>query len=180
VNVCRKVTLEERGEWSRPVYVINSNYFLGVDADPSMDKGYDIGARLMLLKKVEKDLVRVYVSKGSGDSYILRPTFFRNCGGHELLIFAETGTEYSWGLRVFAYDAGVVHDLGDIPLAVESDNGADSVIPFMRLIPRGKSLEITFTTDLIRDPGGQEEKKIAKSAIRYRINGNSLVEVPSP
>ncbi len=173
---CQKVELASTEEPDSKTYLVDPQFSLAVGYDNGLDKQGDYGARVMLFKKTSDRLSLVYHSKGSADSYGRRPTFIKNCGGHELLIFAEMGTEYSWGLRVFSYNAGNITDLGDIPLAVEGEADAESVIPFMRFSQRNQSVFISFTKDLILNPGSPNEKQVLKSQLRYRITGNKLSE----
>lgn len=172
---CRTVTLPETRADEMRIYRWNAMFAFGVASGQRWDDPNDYGARLLLLGNSGAAWVTRYHSAGSADSYGIRPTFVANCGGHELLIFGEIGTEYSWGVRVFAYDNGEVEDLGEIPLAVEGEIDAESVIPFMRFSSNGTVVELSFTRDLIEDPGGLNERPLARTAIRYRIDENGLV-----
>jgi hypothetical protein len=158
-------------------YEIDKNHQLKIAVDTTLDSKGDVGIRLMGYNRANGKFVRTYFSKGSADSYSLKPSFINRCGVHQLLILAETGAEYSWGVRVFSYDDGLIKDLGSIDLAVEGEFDAVSVIPFMKFTQKGKSVVISFTKDVISDPGGEHEKKIRKSAIHYVVNGNSLSAV---
>lgn len=158
-------------------YEIDKNHQLKIAVDTALDSKGDVGIRLMSYGRENEKFVRTYFSKGSADSYILKPSFINRCGGHQLLIFAETGAEYSWGVRVFSYDDGIIKELGSIDLAVEGEFDAESVIPFMKFTQKGRSVVISFTKDVISDPGGKNEKKFRKSAIHYVVDGNSLSAV---
>ena len=159
------------------VYRLNDTISFRIARDFALDTPPDYGVRLMLLQGSAPASHRTYYSKGSADSYGMIPTFIANCGGNELLIFGEIGTEYSWGLRVFAYNDGQVKDLGDIPLAVEGHVDAESVVPFMRFSQKGDSAILSFTKDLIWKPGSLNERKISHPEARYRISRNELTEI---
>lgn len=175
---CSEIKLSEKDKDTARIYALDATTSFVTDYDNSLDKPNDFGRRLMLFKKEGGADKRVYYSKGSWDSYILRPTFFANCGGYYLLILAETGTEYSWGMRVFAYKLGQVKDLGDIPIAmdVEDERFNDSAIPHMRFREEGSSLVISFDNKVVRDPGGLHEKHYTAAEIEYRIGNDKLVE----
>jgi hypothetical protein len=177
---CRPLKLSERTagrDKVDKVYRLNRTVSFLIGYDTALDTPVDFGARLMLLQGSAAASNRSYYSKGSADSYGMRPTFIANCGGNELLIFGEIGTEYSWGLRVFSYNGGQVKDLGDIPLAVEGESDAESVVPFMRFSQSGDSAIVSFTKDLIRNPGNPNERQISRSKAKYRISLNKLTEI---
>jgi hypothetical protein len=105
----------------------------------------------------------------------MEPTFFGHCGPHQLLILADVGNESAWGFRVFAYDGKTLRDLGEIPIAVKGDQGPEeSAVPFVKLTPQAQVIDLTFTTDVIMDPGGRSERPVAASAVRYQIGPTSL------
>src|ERR1700730_1340853 len=157
-GACRELKLSEKEEGDNRVYSVNEKIAFVIGYDDSLDSSKDYGARFMLRKKKNNAISRSYYSSGSADSYGMRPTFIKDCGGHGFLIFAETGTEYSWGLRVFSYNDGRVEDLGYIPLAVEGEFDAESVIPFMKVSQKQRSITLSFTRDLIRNPGSKNER----------------------
>lgn len=175
---CRALELPETAAGKDRVYRLNDTVSFRIGFDPSLDTPTDYGARLMLLRKSSNAYSRSYHSKGAADSYGMRPAFIADCGGNELLIFGEIGTEYSWGLRVFAYNDGKVQALGEIPFAVEGESDAESAVPFMRFSRKSQSAMVSFTKDLIRNPGSPNETRIPRSAVRYQIDRNRLMEMP--
>lgn len=174
---CRELKLVERKAGDDRVYRLNNEVSFRIGRDPALDTATDYGARLMLLKKSAAGYSRSYYSTGAKDSYGISPTFIANCGANELLILGEMGSEYSWGLAVFSYNDGKVEALGAMPIAVEGENDAESVVPFMRFSPRKRSAIVSFGKDLIHQPGSPGEKKIARSKLRYRIDHNKLTEM---
>lgn len=175
---CRTLTLPVKTVDNHRIYRLNDTVSFSIGYESDLDSRTDYGARLMLLTQSAGVFNRTYYSAGAGDSYGIRPTFIANCGKNELLVLGEISTEYSWGVRVFSYNEGDVHDLGTIPLAIEGEIDASSVVPFMRFTQgTGHSAIVSFTNDLIRNPGSPDESKIPKSSIRYRIDGNKLTEI---
>lgn len=142
--------------------------------DESLDSASDYGQRAMLYTSMSGQSQRTYYSSGALDSAAMAPTFFGNCGPHELLILAEVGSEYAWGFRVFAYDGKTLRDLGEIPIAVRGELTLESAMPFVKLTPHAQLIELTFTTDVIKDPGGQSERPLAAKEINYQIGATSI------
>jgi hypothetical protein len=101
---CRTLKLSEHTVSDNRVYRLNDTMSFSIGDDSTLDTQNDYGARFMLLKQSAGVSSRIYYSTGSNDSYGMRPTFIANCGENELLVFGETGSEYSWGLRVFSYN----------------------------------------------------------------------------
>ncbi|WP_129642292.1 hypothetical protein [Peristeroidobacter agariperforans] len=104
----------------------------------------------------------------------MTPTFFGDCGRHELLILADVGNESAWGFRVFAYDGKVLRDLGEIPIAVWGDGNMESAIPFVKLAPHDEVIDLTFTTDVIKDPESRSQQPLAAKDARYQIGLTSI------
>jgi hypothetical protein len=144
--------------------------------DQSLDTESDYGPRAMLYTSEGGVLRRTYFSAGSLDSSAMQPTFYSRCGPHELLILADIGNEYSWGLRVFAFDGKQLRDLGQIPIAVKGDPDLESPIPFIKLTPHERTIDLTFTTDVYKNPGERSQRSVAAKDARYEIGTNSIRE----
>jgi len=138
----------------------------------------DYGARLFVLRITGESSKVIYNSRGSFDSYFLRPSFYStDIKQDPLLILAEVGTEYSWGARVFLVSPdGSAKDLGSLKVAVLDDpeNDTVSVIPYTRIKADGNGYEFTFDRDVIFNPGGLEDHPVSRSRIKYVYDGTSL------
>jgi hypothetical protein len=138
----------------------------------------DYGSRLTVFRVTNGNSNVIYYSKGSFDSYILRPSFFSTGIGQDpLLILAETGTEYSWGARVFLVSPdGSAKNPGSLGVAVIDDpeNDTVSVIPHTRIKFDGKRYEFTFEKDVIFNPGGLNDHPVSRNKIKYVYDGTSL------
>lgn len=163
-------------------YKKDTYFYFGNAKSTSKD---DYGPKFLILNKENGAYRTVYESKGSGDSYILKPSFYSTDIAKEpLLILAEIGTEYSWGVRLILIVQDLhVKDLGTLDVAVEPDSdfidGPESVIPYTHIAEHNGRLAFTFTKDIIYDPGGLNERKFKKEDIRYTFNGKSLKLVTS-
>lgn len=173
----QEITLRKRTVGGEALYHFRDDIYLSVDHHiEGSEKDY--GARFSVLRVTEGRSTVTYSSRGSFDSYFLRPSFFSTgVEGEALLVLAETGTEYSWGARVFKVSAdGAAKDLGSLDVAVIEDpeNDTVSVIPYTRIKAVGNGYEFTFTKDVIFDPGGLEDRQISKDRIKYVYDGRSL------
>jgi len=170
---CQSLRLQETTAGSQ-TYELEEGVHLVFGRDASLDTATDYGQRVLLYVAERGVFKRVYYSAGSKDSAAMTPTFIGHCGRHETLIFVDVGAEYSWGFRVFAYDERKLRDLGEIPIAVPGDPDAQSAIPFVKLIPNGETIDLTFTTDVIKDAGGKLPQSLPAHDIRYQIGAISV------
>ena len=181
--VFKEITLSKQPYENSVIYRFkNDIYFkFGFHKDPT-DK-YD-SRKFIVLKKNDQKYAPIYISKGSGDSYILKPKFFStNDFEAPLVILAEIGTEYSWGIRVFLVDPQLnVKDIGTLHVAVDPEkefvDGPLSAVPYTSIRKKNKDIVFNFTTDVVFDPGGIKEKRISKDKIKYIYDGVSLKRIP--
>ena len=112
----------------------------------------DFGLRFFLVEEADGVLRRTFRGRGSGDSYSLDPTFYWDDA--RVLILAETGAEYSWGLWAYELSGSTLEDLG--PLDVTFWSGENHVNPLDHArvsFERGR-YRVEFRVDLTLDPGG--------------------------
>lgn len=157
-------------------YVLAEGLELVFGRDASLDTASDYGQRAMLYVTEGGAARRTYYSSGARDSAAMMPTFFGNCGPHELLILADVGNESAWGFRVFARDGEALRDLGEIPIAVRQEGNLESAIPFVTLTPHDQVIDLTFTTDVIENPGARSERPVAARDVSYQIGARSIRE----
>jgi hypothetical protein len=173
----KEIKLEKKTVKGEPLYHYRDDIFLSFDRHMEGSEK-DYGSRLFVLRVTGDNTKVIYYSKGSFDSYFLRPSFFSaDIKQAPLLILAETGTEYSWGARVFLVSPdGSTRDLGSLDVAVIDDPEADtvSVIPHTRIKGDGNKYEFTFDKDVVFDPGGLDDRPVSRGQIKYIYDGISL------
>jgi hypothetical protein len=173
----KEINLEKKTVNGESLYHYQNDIFLSFDHHiEGSEKDY--GSRLTVFRVTNGNSNVIYYSKGSFDSYILRPSFFSTGIGQDpLLILAETGTEYSWGARVFLVSPdGSAKNPGSLGVAVIDDpeNDTVSVIPHTRIKFDGKRYEFTFERDVIFNPGGLNDHPVSRNKIKYVYDGTSL------
>jgi len=173
---CQELHPQETPTADGSTYALAEGVQLVFGRDESVDTETDYGQRAMLYMSERGVVRRTYYSAGARDSSAMTPTFFVHCGPHELLILADVGSEYSWGFRVFAYEGKQLRDLGEIPIAVREDIYLQSAIPFVKLTPHDQAIDLTFTTDVYKDPGGLSQQQLAAKDVRYEIGTTSVRE----
>jgi hypothetical protein len=166
---CQELHPQETPTADGARYALAEDVELVFGRDVSLDTESDYGQRAMLYTSERGVARRTYYSLGAEDSSAMTPTFFGNCGPHELLILADVGNEFSWGFRVFAYDGKTLRDLGEIPIAVRGELDYESPIPFVKLTPHDQAIDLTFTTDVFKDPGSESPQPLAAKDARYQI-----------
>jgi hypothetical protein len=171
---CQELHPRETPTADGATYALAEGVQLVFGRDESLDTESDYGQRAMLYTSERGAVRRTYYSSGSRDSSAMEPNFFGHCGPHELLILADVGNEFAWGFRVFAYDGKTLRDLGEIPIAVMGELTMESAIPFVKLTPHDQAIDLTFTTDVFKDPGSQSEQPLAASDVRYQIGSTSI------
>lgn len=144
-------------------------YFL-VSAWNSHLTGSDYGRRLYLVRKKDGSFEDIDRTGGAGDSYILRPNFF--IGKGKILILAEIGTEYSWGLLVYEIVGKRLIYRGTLDAAVEGKEDADDPTPYAKVTYVNKGWVIAFDHDLVLDPGGRKEQRIKRKGSKPILFGH--------
>jgi hypothetical protein len=155
-------------------FLIEPGYWVSAEFIPASATDTSSGQRLVMRRRGAKGLDTVFISSVTEDSSAFDLTFYPECGPHHWLILAEIGNEYSWGLRVFAMDAGQIRDLGLLPFAVQGTEIPESAITSLRLEGFGDHIEVTSTVDLLRDPGGRSEAIVPREQVRFRIGLHSV------
>jgi hypothetical protein len=173
-QACQEIHPRETPTADGATYALAEGVQLVFGWDRSLDTESDYGQRAMLYISERGVVLRTYYSSGSRDSYGMQPTFFGHCGPHELLILTDIGTEYSWGFRVFAYNGKQLRDLGEVPIAVKGDLDLESPLPFVKLTPHDQTIDLTFTTDVFKNPGERTQQPLAAKDARYEIGTTSI------
>lgn len=171
---CQEIHPRQTPTADGATYALTEGVQLVFGRDRSLDTASDYGQRAMLYASEDGVLRRTYVSAGAQDSSAMQPTFFGRCGPHELLILADIGNEYSWGFRVFAFDGRQLRDLGLVPIAVKGELDLESPIPFVKLTPHEQVVDLTFTTDVFKNPGERSQQPLAAKDARYEIGTTSI------
>ncbi|AMM50460.1 hypothetical protein TH61_03655 [Rufibacter sp. DG15C] len=137
----------------------------------------DIGVRLLVLDQADQ---LVFRSKGQGDSYILRPKFYALNAQSPLLVFAEIGTEYSWGNIVFSLNENGIKEIGEIDVAgidLALDD-YDDVSNVIKIEKTGSNLKFSFDADsVVLNPGGNNEQVVEAKGYFYLYNGKDFILV---
>jgi hypothetical protein len=161
---------------------------IGIDTEQNDHRTADAGLRLFLVENNNHNIKIRYRSKGSNGSYILSPTFFKNSANNSWVILAETGAEYTDGVRTFVFDPAAfprpyqLMEIGKLNVGVEEKYqtfaNLSSVVPHTKIDVRDEETIIfSFTQDVVFDPGGQNEQKISQDKIRYIYKSGQLQEV---
>jgi hypothetical protein len=115
----------------------------------------DYGLRFFLVRVSAGDIHILDRTRGAMDSYSLRPTLFT--GEDRVLILAETGAEYSWGISAFEFAGDRLRSLGNINVARsvnEPIETTENPLPYAKTRHGGDAYVVEFYTDLVIDPGG--------------------------
>lgn len=153
--------------------------FLRIGHTSQIDTPEDYGPRLTLIRVVNgraRDLAR---SRGFMDTYYVGPVFFAQ--DSTVILLADTGAEYSWGVIAFEVSARGLTDLGRINVARYEGirlPRSDTVLvtevltdplPHVRLTARNGTYIAEFTTDLVLDPGGRDSLLVFDDGLPIRF-----------
>ncbi|UCF80379.1 MAG: hypothetical protein JSV08_07670 [Acidobacteriota bacterium] len=129
----------------------------------SGDTEKDFGKRLFLVKKTKEGYEEMGRTRGMGDSYILEPVFFTGREKEKVLILAELGTEYPWGLLACEISDGELVELGSIDAAAfDEEEFAVDPTPYCTAKRENGKWVVEFRADLALDPGGLGEREILR------------------
>ena len=138
----------------------------------------DNGRRFFLLKLENDKVDTLYIGKGAWDSYILRPIFYY--GETKILILAELGTEYSWGLKTYEFHKEKLRYLGNIDIALDpEDQFSDLTSPLRneKVEYKNETYYVSFFGKLYMHPGGKDQRLIKSNSVTYYFDGNKFVQL---
>jgi hypothetical protein len=137
--------------------------YLRIKRSSEAGRPEDYGPRLILVRVKDGEIEELARSRGFMDTYGLRPVFFAR--DSIIVLLADIGAEYSWGVVAYEVTTRQLKDLGLINVAkLERIVGPDSVfaietttdpLPHVRLAVRNGAYIAEFSTDLVVDPGGE-------------------------
>lgn len=119
-----------------------------------------------------------FESSGQMDSFIFQPAFYKtDILDDPMLIFAETGTEYSWGNVLYSVSESKVKEIGLINMTVEDTFllNPHNIMPYASVETDGDTISINFTVEeVVYDAFGKEEKSYKGSDVKYLYFDNQL------
>ena len=136
-----------------------SDYLLISTYDFTQNKNY--GRKFILLKNSNNVYKIISIQKSVGDSYILRPTFF--IGQDTILILAETGAEYTWGIEAYEFKSYHLKHLGSLNIASYDDESYDdyhSSIKRCTVELSNSTYRFSFIGDIFHNPSQKSSTKI--------------------
>ncbi len=154
---------------------LRKNLFLVPCRNPKKDSEKDYGLRLFLIEKIKGKPVIRFQSHGAGDSYYMKPSVFKNVKAEKpLIILAEAGAEFSYGIGVYLLSDLQMKYIGELDVTVNEDDTPSSAVPFTKIMQKGDELIFSFTKDLLMLQNNGEYITIPKDQIRYRYIGKRL------
>ncbi|MCB0402229.1 MAG: hypothetical protein KDD41_09115 [Flavobacteriales bacterium] len=145
---------------------------------PEIETSENEGLRIIVLK----DDAISFIGDKQGESYIYRPTFYKE--SNNVIIICELGTEYSWGFDAYLFTNSTLNKIGffNLGAAINKIDHPESAIPLLRIRALKKDIFFDFpptliyetydaeTIDLIYKPGQKESEIIPLDSINYIYN----------
>lgn len=175
INAFRRRETGIKGPFPK-IYAVPGQKGRYVISENGKPEGKDFGRRLVLIEKTGEGYTRLSRTPGAGDAYNLTPTFF--AWKKQVVILAEAGAEYSWGLYVYEVSGGRLKDLGNLNVAAPGAENARDATPYAEVMWTRHGPRILFRSDLILDPGGRKERRITRKTVApldFRHNGKKFV-----
>lgn len=145
----------------------------------SAESGAPLRLYLLDLRKSGKSSVASR-SAHFGDAYYVRISAFeRAAGDAPALVLAESGAEFSYGVRVYALDQGRLRFVGEIDEVIDREGTASSVLPALRITRAAGKTEFSFVEPVMRPDGNGGYAKLLPGQVRYVIEGARLRRVRS-
>lgn len=160
---------------------VKDKIFLITCENPSKDSEYDYGKRLYLFDLNQNKPVILFEAHGAMDAYSIQYTFFsNNKAGDPLVVFAEKGTEYSWGVNVYLLKDTTMQIIGYIG-AMKSKT-SESAISEVSIEDKKGELIMSFTSDvdIPIDRSRETYITVPKEEIKYTYKSGTLKQVLSP
>jgi hypothetical protein len=147
-----------------------TGYYQPVDGKiipPDTEKDY--GRRMLFLEN-NNDIV--FKSKGTGDTYLYEPYFFKNKENGKTIVICQLAFEYFFGGEAFLIQDGGIKYMGNID--VEGDDPENKLVDIVRINETGNRIIITFNAkSLILQPGSKDIPVKNKNT-RYEYDGTSF------
>lgn len=159
---------------------LKSNLF-AVSCRESKNKSQnDDGLKLYLIEKtkdIDKPVIR-YQSKCAEDSYYMHLSVFKKVNtDNDLIILAETGAEFSYGIGVYWLQNMQMTYVGELDVTVDEDNTPSSAVAFTKIFQYDDQLIFTFTKDVLILQNNGDYKKINKNRLRYQYKAGKLEKI---
>jgi len=124
---------------------------------------------LLVVDRSAEDKI-LYRSPGAGDSYYIRPSVFEGEKGGSVVVLAEGGAEFSYGISVYVIEPGrKVLRAGRIALGGPGEDGPSSAVPFVQVERSGSAICFRFTHDLVKmkPDGSYADVPKGKAGFKY-------------
>ncbi|MGD8847374.1 MAG: hypothetical protein PVJ84_12905 [Desulfobacteraceae bacterium] len=132
----------------------------------SLDTPSDSGLRLFLIQSDQNEIL--YYSKGAGDSYYMNYSIFQKKGINQpLIVLAEVGAEFSYGVNVFMVNGRKMTYIGSIDETVNINENPSSVVPFLKISEYQDKIQFCFTKDVLVLSSKGEYITVSKKKIKY-------------
>ena len=132
---------------------------------PDTEKDY--GRRMLFLEN-NNDIV--FKSKGTGDTYLYEPYFFKNKENGKTIVICQLAFEYFFGGEAFLIQDDGIKYMGNID--VEGDDPENKLVDIVRINETGNRIIISFNAkSLILQPGSKDIPVKNKNT-RYEYDGS--------
>jgi len=158
----------------------SANYYLvSGSLGPQVESDY--GIRFSLVRKEGDSHKQLFRGRGAGDSYNLDPYFYS--AEDRVLIIAESGTEYSWGLSAYEFRDGKLKHQGYLQVARWSGENYVDPIDRAAVFLRDGRYVVEFATNLRLNPGGlhpwwlvrvKEKITFVQDGDKFILSGDSV------
>ena len=117
----------------------------------------------------------LFRSPDFGDAYYVKLSVFGKDqrDGFDLVL-AESGAEFSYGVRIYTLDNSKLQFVGHLDAVLDRDGVASSVTPALRIKDTGREVMFTFTDPVMLPDRKGDYIQVAPSHLRYILNGSKL------
>ncbi len=129
--------------------------------------GEQVGLQFFLIRHDDAGLTILQESTGMQDSWFLSPVFFWT--DDRVLVLADTGTEYSWGVVAFELRDATLRDLGVISVALDAEENTVDPLPSAKVRRTEDGYLVEFHANLVWNPGGSDERPLPREAGRPHL-----------
>lgn len=173
-----KDNIELKGFTIQQTYKLDENNFILIGqkyVEITDDNLYDMGYKLIHLKRDSIYFKIHFESNGAGESYVYRPTFYKS-SNDSIIILCNSATEFDCGISCYSYFEGKVKDIGFINASAKINNidYEQSLVPFLKIYESNS--EIIF--ELIKTEIANKIKVEDLGVYLYPVNSEEkIVEI---
>lgn len=135
---------------------------------------------LVIVEVTASATKRTYLGPGAGDAYYMQQTVFASSPAEPIVVIAESGAEFSYGLGLYLVEASQpVTYAGELAVGVSNGENVVSAVPFVLMDWDVSGLCLRFARDLVHAQPDGTYSVLSRDRVAFVYSSGQLREVDS-